>query len=320
MPWRKSLFPLGLTLGFLLFLQQVWMIYTAIRQEGLHFSQPIYLLLALSFSTGAYFLQMLAWNMIMQYMGIHSGLRQTLKGYFLSFLPRYIPGSVWGYWSRSHWLKQSYGVEYTNSTFASVLEALGLSLTALTAVGAYFSASLEGFSQLALGFVSMGVLILTWLAVPRVTLALGRRLHKGRSPLSHEWSQTSFRAWSIAITLYLVLWVLHGSSVFFASRAVLSIPPTNLLGIIAITTLSWLGGFAAVIVPAGIGVRELTLSALLTTHANLIPWQASLIAIVFRLVLILSEVEWLMVGLGLHIHNWWKDHSQHEVLPRCKER
>jgi hypothetical protein len=106
--------------------------------------------------------------------------------------------------------------------------------------------------------------------------------------------------------LCIILWVLHGGSIYFVSQAVLFPPLVDLPGAVFVMSAAWLIGFIAIAVPAGIGVRELTLATLLSSQFGLLPWQAGLVAVASRLVVILAEVEWLLVGLALHVYVRWK--------------
>jgi len=304
MHWRRVLFPIGLSLGLLLFLRQLWAGYKAVQHYKLGLSQPAYLLAALALSLLFYALQMSAWVMIMRYLGHPLGLRQTLQGYLLSFLPRYIPGSLWGYWSRSHWLEQYCGIDYTVSILGSVLEASALILTALSVAAAYFCTSSIGVRRFVSAGACAGLLCLTWLILPKLAIRVGYSLAK-RSGM--ERPQSRFREgnpispWLAAVALYMALWMTYGSSILLTGNALLPTPWGDLLQTTFASSLSWLLGFAVIIVPTGIGIRELTLSALLSMHSNLLPWQANLVAVTSRFEIILAELGWLMVGLGLYI-------------------
>ncbi|MGQ9547775.1 MAG: hypothetical protein ACUVWS_03995 [Roseiflexus sp.] len=234
----------------------------------------------------------------MQYRGISPGLSLTVRGYFLSFLPRYIPGSVWGYWSRSEWLKQYCGVAYTDSAMASVLETLALVLTAISVAGGWLAIRLGGCEGLILGIASTGMLTFTWLGVPGLVLWFERWRGGNRSPRE----SAAFYTWSAAIVFYLLLWFMHGGAIYFISQAVLFVPLVDLPGAVFVMSSAWLVGFIAIAVPAGIGVRELTLATLLSSQFGLLPWQAGLVAVTSRLVVILAEIEWLLVGVILHVY------------------
>ena len=309
--WRRLLLSVGLSLGLLLFLRQVWTSYEAVQHYELCFFQPAYLLAALALSLLVYALQMFAWAMIMRYLGFAFSLRQTFHGYLLSFLPRYIPGSLWGYWSRSQWLEQYCGVDHATSRIGSILEALSLILTALSMAAMYLHKSSTGFKRYLLAATWIGLLGLACLVLPRLVT----RLCKGKLR-SHSRKGHAVYSWFTVVALHTALWVIYGGSILLIGNALLSTPSRGLLQTAFSSSLSWVLGFVVIVVPAGIGVRELTLAKLLSVHSSLLPWQADLVAIISRFEIILAELGWLMVGLGIHVSRWWKGSNQCKLFLR----
>jgi hypothetical protein len=150
-------------------------------------------------------------------------------------------------------------------------------------------------------------------------MQISQRLDKEKSP-SQSRQNSSSRAWSAAIALYLVLWVTYGGSILFIGNAILPAPSTDLLTTTFASSISWTVGFIAIVVPTGIGVRELTLSTLLSRHSGFAPWQADLIAVISRLEIILAELGWLMVGLSLYAYKWQKNSRPPSPFPSCREK
>jgi len=161
-----------------------------------------------------------------------------------------------------------------DSALVSVLETLALVLTAIAVAGGWLSLRVEGLGGLALGLASAGMLIFTWLGLPRLVFWFGQR-RGGSNP--HSGGSGSFHIWSAVVVLYIILWVLHGGSIYFVSQAVLFAPLVDLPGAVFVMSAAWLIGFIAIAVPAGIGVRELTLATLLSSQFGLLPYdQATL--------------------------------------------
>lgn len=299
--WRRSVFAIGMALGVFLFARQLWSGYRALRQQEFVRLQPAYLLGALMLSLLVYVLQMLAWLMIMRHLGIFIGVRKALGGFFLSFLPRYIPGSVWGYWSRSHWLEDSLGIGYGTSVLGSVLEALALVLTALIVAGVHLSVRSTGTVRLLLAFGSACAMGFTWLAVPKVSMLIVQRLGMAKTPMVSR-RGSLFGAWSAALGLCTILWLTYGGSVLLVGNALLSRPSRNWLAATSASALSWTLGFVAVFVPSGLGIREASLSVLLPMYTDFVPWQADLIAVICRFEILVAELMLLIVGLILRIN------------------
>ena len=63
---------------------------------------------------------------------------------------------------------------------------------------------------------------------------------------------------------------------------------------------SWVIGFVVIFVPAGLGVREWSLTAILENTLGLAAGPAALVAVVTRLGIVVAELILLVVGLGLY--------------------
>jgi uncharacterized membrane protein YbhN (UPF0104 family) len=305
MSWRRRLFLIGLSIGLVLFLRQAWVGFREIQQHDLGLTRPGYLLAALGASIVMYTLQMLAWALIMRALGVSLGMRQTFSGYTLSFLPRYIPGTVWGYWTRSEWLERSYGVEYAVSGMGSVLEAFGAVLTGLFMAGIAFSTQLKDSAQLLMIVVCVGLLGVSWVATPWLTTRIGRRFW-ARSLAQQHGVALRFGPWSVSIVLYLGLWMAFGAILLLVANSLMAVPIAQLPACVLAASASWVVGFLAVIVPTGLGVRELALSSLLSSYAGFVSWQADVVAVVSRFAIVLAELAWLIVGLVLFGRERWK--------------
>ena len=302
MSWRRRLLILGLGLGVLLFLRQVWVSYRAIQQHDLILVRPLLLLASLGAGILVYAAWLTSWTLIMRHLGVPLAPREVVQGFYLSFLPRYIPGTVWGYLTRSEWLEQAFGVPYSVSVLGSVLEALGLLLTGLFMVGVFFCQQTTGSVQLVVAAASAGLLLLTWLIVPGLAMRVNRLIRREKSAPSRGGRRPS-AAWSGALLLHLVLWLAFGASLLFVAKSIAVIPSFDLLSSTFAASLSWIVGFLVIIVPTGLGVRELTLSTLLSSYAGFRPWQADVVAVVSRLAIVLAELAWLLVGLLFYGHS-----------------
>lgn len=286
------------------------MAYEEFHHRAFTLASPMPLVGALALILFAYFLQMAAWVAILRYLGISPEPLKVFQGYWLSFLPRYIPGSVWGYWSRSQWLEQSCGIGYGTSVLASILETLALILTALSMSGLYLGTRLVGVGRPLLVAASLGLMLLTCLVIPRFVIQFVevviprfmRRLGKeGVWQVGAE-DGTLLRPWLLSVIFYLAIWMIYGGSILLITVAVQpSFPSSGLLGTTFSVSLSWFLGFIVIFVPMGIGVREFALSALLKSQFGLLPQQGNFVAVLFRLGVILSELVWLIVGLSISV-------------------
>jgi len=292
---RTILWRAGLLLGLALFANQLRIAWLALRQhEGLGGISlgPLFPAFVAALALSAF--QMLAWRSIMRYLRVDLSLRETTEGFMISFLPRYIPGTVWGYLSRSQWLQQDYGVGYPLSLTGSVLEAAAILVTAIACVGVT-SGPLLGDPWR--GVVPGGAIVLVVLAsllAPRSVAWAGRRFRRLAFP-----PEPSLRAWAAALTLTVPLWLSYAVSVYAVARAVAPAYNIDLRVSALAASASWAVGFLVLFVPSGIGVREAIMSSVLAQAAGLPVAMGGLVAVVSRFLLVLAELTWVLAGFAL---------------------
>jgi hypothetical protein len=301
--WRKIFYRAGIALGLGLLLQQAWQGIVALQQTQSCVARPVYFGLVLATFLAAYGVQMAAWALIMRSLAAPLSARTVFQGYALAFLPRYIPGSVWGYLSRNEWLAQSHQVSYAVSTTASLIEAAMLLLTAgwigaLYALPMHWPHPLLTPALIMLGGVATA---LVWYATPW----LARRVFKGHSHLQAPAPRRHAHALLVATTLlYLLFWGLQGAALVSIGRALCDNLTVAPFATTAASALSWAIGFLIIFVPAGLGVREWTLSTMLVSFTALPSGQATLLALVSRLGLIAAEFIVLLLSLPPIIEKW----------------
>ncbi len=101
---------------------QMFQAYQAFKSQEIFIQSYLPLWIAGLVIVISFLQQIAAWVLIMRSLHVHLPIHQARFIYSLSFLARYIPGSIWGYLSRSEWLLQNYQVSYTVSNYGSVLE------------------------------------------------------------------------------------------------------------------------------------------------------------------------------------------------------
>lgn len=309
MNYRRGLYIIGLLLGLTLFLRQGWASMQAVQANGLSHLKVSLLVGALGLYMAATVVQMAAWASTMRYLRVELSVRQVVQGYLLAFLPRYIPGTIWGYLSRGEWLAQQCGVSYAVSTIASLLEASTLVLTALglSALYWYGATVTSPLATSAIMVVWLAALWLNWRLLP----ILPRYVRWGSltaQPVRQPW----IRVWLWGNGLYIVFWALHGVALLLLHQALGA--ETSLLWVTGVyaAALSWLIGFVVLIVPAGLGIREVSLARLLTQSDAVSLAQANTIAVFSRLAIIGAELILLFVGLSVQLCQWWQQYRENK--------
>lgn len=278
---RSELFRVGMFVGVLLF---IWQVIQVVQSFDINRSQtftPLNLIFALILAIVAYFIQLMAWMLMMRSVGAPIGLWAVIQGYSLSFLPRYIPGVVWGYLSRSEWLVRQHNVSYSQSTKASILE-VG------TQISTCISIAFLCLSNSSLGIIcGLAIFILSgffWyfvLRYPDLWKSSTANALEARKPFV-LWLQSSF--------LYYVFWIAHGAIIVMAGTMLDSSAYIPLKLSSGMFGLSWLAGFSALLVPAGFGVREATLGWLAKQYTPSNIEVIEMAAIASRILIILTEL------------------------------
>lgn len=189
----------------------------------------------------SYFLVASLWWLILRLLGGQTTLPQSLNAYFLSGLPRYLPGGVWGYAGRTYLIEQV-GVRRKMAILSSVIE-VGLFVGTGLAIGVFYWLNVrEAIFPATFLFclIVFGVMVLPF--------SIDRHYHL---------SLRSIFPASIIVSLYVGFWITYGLSVVIMISAV--IPTVSLNQIVTIISgfsLAWLAGFVAVFVPGGLGIRE----------------------------------------------------------------
>jgi uncharacterized membrane protein YbhN (UPF0104 family) len=241
---------------------------------------------------------LLAWRAVLADLGSPLSVRRAVAVFGISQLGKYVPGGVWNIVAAAE-VGAGHSVPRSRSA-TSMLVAVAVSVASGAAVGA-----------VALPFVSAGALgawsWVVWLA-PAVVVVLAppvlnrliglalRAARRGAPEHPMTWGGLG-RAAAWSVTGWLVagvqLWVLCAG---------LGLPLT--VRTLALATggwaLAWTAGFLFVVAPAGAGVREVVLAAVLV---GALPAPAAALAVLVSRV-VLTVIDLLLAGTGLLLARW----------------
>jgi uncharacterized membrane protein YbhN (UPF0104 family) len=238
---------------------------------------------------------LLAWRAVLADLGSPLSLRSAVAVFGVSQLGKYVPGGVWNVVAAAE-VGAGHSVPRSRSA-TSMLVAVAVSVASGAAVGA-----------VALPFVSAGALgawswvvwaapaVVVVLAPPVLNRLIGLAVRVARRDAPEHpmtWGGLGrAAAWSVAgwLVAGLQLWVLCTG---------LGLPPTARTFALATGgwALAWTAGFLFVVAPAGAGVRELVLAAVLA--GALSGPAAALAVLVSRVVLTLVDLAFAGAGLLL---------------------
>lgn len=226
------------------------------------------------------------WWAIMRQLGCVLPWWRSVRILYYSALAGFLPGSVWHAVSRVY-LAEKEGVPKSLTTISVVLESVLILLAALVVS----SLSLIAWPNPPLWAALLGLVILVaiiWrpdLAFRAANWGLQRI---GRKPLDVTLGPRDM----VRLMLPFILnWLIFGA-MFYAILAALypSLSPVYIPLVAGVFTAAWVGGYLAIFVPQGLGVREIIIVTLLSVIGVPAP-VATAAALLARL--------WSILGVGI---------------------
>jgi len=231
------------------------------------------------------------WSLVIGRLGGFSDYRGNLQIYCYSSLIKYIPGTFWYVLGRAYF--------YEKKGIAKSLTALGslweLALAAFSGLVVYLpllicshQAYTGPLNYLLLLLVPLGLVVL----YPTGLASVLKYLLKGPAESVSLIRGRDSLAWT---ALYAVAWLLGGLAFYLQASMIFPVPLAHLPAIASFLVISGVISHLAFFIPAGLGIREVSLSLLLSSF---VPFGiAVVIALIFRLWMTLSEVFWTLVTL-----------------------
>jgi hypothetical protein len=276
----------GSIIGLILIMIQIKNGISGFNENQVEFLNVRFLLFSLLFATTALFFQILGWNKINKTVEYDIPLRNVLFGYTFTFLPRYIPGTIWGYLTRSEWLLKIHQIPYKDSMFVSLMEMIIIFFTNLT-LGSYLI--FYSTNDLLLSFLPIFILFLSILFIN----LLSKRFIIINILINNKLRKINLSSWLILLFIFFSSWLLYGIGLLYTIQAFTSISeinPSFILLVTSIQSISWVVGFIIVFIPAGLGIRETILNYLLLNFIFLPVALSSVISITFRLITLMAEL------------------------------
>lgn len=241
------------------------------------------------------------WGAILERSGGRASWRQHLKVYCASCLARRLPTPAWFIAGRLG-MYRALGVGQRMTSVAMALEVALIAFSgavvslaalllpdSLVGLPARYTPWLAGLAVASLLLVARPTVL------PRVMTAIGRRL--GRQ---QQWDVTvdpgHMLLWAGG---YALIWVLGGITLYCLTRALHPLPIARLPHVIGIWALAGTISQLAVFMPAGLGIREASLVAMLSTLAPLPV--VVVVAIVARLWYSILELVFFALTSRLHL-------------------
>ncbi len=229
----------------------------------------------------------LVWGWIMNTLSKHVNYITHFRLFSIANITKRIPGTLWYIANRAQ-LYMKKGIDPKLTTVASGME---LAVSVLSSVFVCVIFSIPIILQYQLNPFLLGIIVLICIIViqPRFMDWIFRLLKIEAA----QFSYLEILKWLIT---YLFAWILGGLLLFSVGNSITSIPIENLPYIIGSFGLVNLLSLAFFFLPTNLGITEVGLSLLL---ANIMPSSvAVVVAIAFRLVVILYEIVWALVSIA----------------------
>jgi len=250
-----------------------------------------YLLISSAIYPVAFILIASVWSLVIGRLGGFSDYVGNLQIYCYSGLAKYVPGTFWYVLGRAYFYEKK-GVAKSLTALGSLWE---LALAAFSGLLVYLPLTIcsgrmyvAPLNYLLLLLIPLGFVVLY---PPGLHAAL-KYVLKGRAGNIGLIRSRDALAW---VALYVCAWLLGGLAFYLQANMIFPVPLVHLPAVASFLVISGVISHLAFFIPAGLGIREVSLSLLLSSY---VPFGiAVVIALVFRLWMTVSEVFWTFVTL-----------------------
>lgn len=252
-----------------------------------------------------YFLNILGWHFITRALGAKVSFARNMYVWMISNLSRFLPGGFWQYPGRVYLFKKE-GSSLVLATTAVVVEILLNLLVASFLALTYFVFSqyhpqTQSLRPIFAVIIIFAVILLT-LTNSNLMTAFASIIKRGtgKGDILKE-IKLPLRWIPLLVGIFFLQNLAAGSVLFFLSRGAIDLPFSLFLLFVGIFSASWLLGYVTLLAPSGLGVQEASITFLLSHY---MPFAvAAVIAILFRILLLISELIMLLVVFFLYNSN-----------------
>lgn len=289
-PWTKRIVKILLPVVIFFFLaRSIYSNWSQIQEHPWQFDLPLLGLSALFGSTW-FFLRAWIWAQLVHEMHEKLPYWPAFRVFMISEVARYVPGKIWQYVTRIY-LAQRYHIPPALTLTSALIELLLIMVAAGGVALANAAKVVPQFEEQYRPFFVVGLAAALILVHPRLLKIWSKILARF---LRQDWIPFDVRYSHLVMILMasVLTWVLSGIGFAYFVQSLSPSAEERTVQLVTIYAASWLVGLLAVMVPAGVGVREGTMTVLL---AVIMPHPtAAVIAIAARLWV--TALELLLLG------------------------
>jgi uncharacterized membrane protein YbhN (UPF0104 family) len=230
------------------------------------------------------------WREVLRAWGSRLDFIQAARIWCVSNLGRYVPGKLWQIGAMGV-MAQRARVSPLAATGSAILNVL-INLVAGFVIVAALGWPLLGVAGLGGMGLGIAVLVLSVLGLALLPLGLPWLLRALSRVIGRDLAVGPLPPAAILLSLVgnVLAWLLYGSAFAVFAQGMLGSSQGPLTAYIAVYALSYLVGYLVLFVPAGVGVREAAMVALLPAAQLANPTQAAILAVTSRLWLTALEI------------------------------
>jgi hypothetical protein len=223
-----------------------------------------YLILSFCIWFGGFPFSGFVWKVNLQCIGEKITFIQSLRIMGLSFLPRYLPGKIWGIAGQAWITKKEGGIPGEKGGIAAVLGTTVNMLSGLLLFLIIFPFALKeklpGNFYLLFTLIPLFIIIHPSIFIRIVNYGL-KKLKRKTIEVIPKYSQILK-----LLFLYALLWIIQCIGMFFVIRSFYLINLSFFIFLCGIYPAAWTIGFLSFITPGGLGVREGALAYFLSFY------------------------------------------------------
>lgn len=282
---------LGLPLTFAAFFFIGKILTDSLPQISSHIEQAniVLLLMGMVFMLLFFLTRSIAWAKILSFFGeTEKGIFHSIYSYSAAETKRYVPGSIFSFISRVQ--------KFENSSLSKGTIVKALILESGVMVISAFTISLPA----AFGIIRLNNLFL--IAVIAFALVLlSATFRKYQRFFLSFLPKRKFIEYVDVIFLSSIAWLLFGLGNYFFLVSIFPSDPNLIFKLASCFVLAWIIGYLAFVAPMGLGVREAAVIFLLEPF--LPSYAAAAVAVITRILFVLSEVIFLALSFAIHKFN-----------------
>ena len=227
-------------------------------------SAPV-MLLAFALGVAGLACNLMVWREMLADLGARLSVAEAWRIYFIGGLSKYVPGSIWPVLAQAE-LGADRGILRSRSALSvilcyAVMTCSGAVVAAITLPFANAGSVAQYFWILFL--IPAGLAVLSPPVLNRLLRLVLRLAHQPAGQAS-----VSYRGLARTMAWAMVGWAINGLEIYVLMRHLAGDRQGTLLVSVGAYSLSWAIGFLAVFAPAGAGVREAVMIAVLHTQTT----------------------------------------------------